>query len=102
MLIGLNIAFMAIVLFIQQVLCFIIPLITQYEKLGTGTGYDSSVAFKLSFVRPNTNTNNVGTILECRDNSGYHISSRNLLHRWWIFDDNLVELALYLLPESSL
>ncbi len=49
-LIWLNIAFMCIVYFIQSVLCFAIPPLTEYERLGTGTTHEASVAFKLSFV----------------------------------------------------
>jgi len=49
-LIALSIIFSAITMFINMVLCFAIPVITSYERLSTATGYDSSVAFKLSFA----------------------------------------------------
>ena len=49
-LIGLNLLFSGICIFINMVLCYAIPITTRLEKLSTGTGYDASVAFKLSFA----------------------------------------------------
>ncbi len=46
---GLNLIFSTITCFINMVLAYVIPILTQYERLGTSTGYDASVAFKLSF-----------------------------------------------------
>ena len=49
-LIAMNLAFSDVNVVINTLLCFIMPIITHLEHLGTKTSYDSSVAFKLTIA----------------------------------------------------